>query len=522
MKMPRQQRNKLARMMVLMACLAFASCRRDKPETTQAAPDASVTSPTPSVQASSAPEATITSPTPIAETSPTVAAATSTPTAPTAAAFLDVNDISYLWPVPLTKADVDSLISLNDEAADGKIFPEPLFAKLIEEAKTVSIKDQARISFPDDAEFKKPGTWKVAGIRVNPSALGSDPVGLGQFGVIPSIRLIVQPVTMDGESAHIHDMAAHVVFLHMKGPLQPDKEAFKALVDDLRAIKAFLAQANVDTTGQELNVHPGFIKKVPGFSDKIRALLKRHLSSRRLAIISFMGIHNGFEPWIFFKVNVKPGGVLDRVPVSGFRPPDAEHPQVREQMLSNRAGLQAEPAPSLDPQISPEGHRISTSLILGSDPSDPQLDKIVLPDATDPLVRQLKFRHVVDFIANPLRRSTANTDCVSCHTETTRRLAIAGPAAPEGIAFKHPAGISKVASSVLPKNNWNVRDFGWGFNFRETPDFVPTVTQRAANEAAESADTINKNPPDGIPPNPSPVPQPVAQRDPAVESSGTR
>jgi hypothetical protein len=38
-------------------------------------------------------------------------------------AALDVNDISFLFPVPTSKAEVDALISLDDEAADGKIFP---------------------------------------------------------------------------------------------------------------------------------------------------------------------------------------------------------------------------------------------------------------------------------------------------------------------------------------------------------------------------------------------------------------
>src|SRR5438128_9695995 len=83
---------------------------------------------------------------------------------------LDVNDISFLWPVPKTKADVDALISLNDEAADGKIMSDELLGKLMDEAKGVSNGDD-RIILPNEAEFKKPSTWKLAGIRVNPSAL---------------------------------------------------------------------------------------------------------------------------------------------------------------------------------------------------------------------------------------------------------------------------------------------------------------------------------------------------------------
>src|ERR1700726_4439438 len=135
-------------------------------------------------------------PSEVNDISPSPTAPGQTPSPPS----LDVNDISFLWPVPQTKADVEALISLNDEAADGKIFPDELFTKLIDEAKTVSV-GNSRISFPNEAAFKQPITWKVAGIRVNPSALGTHPLALIQGGVIPSIRLIVQPVTVTNGDA---------------------------------------------------------------------------------------------------------------------------------------------------------------------------------------------------------------------------------------------------------------------------------------------------------------------------------
>src|SRR5438045_1333075 len=88
------------------------------------------------------------SPTPAPNTtaSATSTPATPTPTtpakgtpAPAAPVPLDINDISFLWPVPQTKADVDALISLNDQTADGEIFSEELLAKLMDEAKTVGV-----------------------------------------------------------------------------------------------------------------------------------------------------------------------------------------------------------------------------------------------------------------------------------------------------------------------------------------------------------------------------------------------
>jgi hypothetical protein len=83
---------------------------------------------------------------------------------------LAVNDISILWPVPKTKADADAVISLADTASDGQIMPTAIFKTLIETAKTVNV-DGVAIQFPDGS-FEDPKTWKVAGIRVNPTALG--------------------------------------------------------------------------------------------------------------------------------------------------------------------------------------------------------------------------------------------------------------------------------------------------------------------------------------------------------------
>ncbi len=426
---------------------------------------------------------------------------------------LDVNDISILWPIPQTKSDVDTLISLNDEAADGKIMSEDLLGKLMDEAKAVSIGD-TKISFPDEEQFRKPITWKVAGIRVNPSALGSNPLALMQGGVVPSIRLIVQPVTVAGDKVEVHDFTAHVVFTQTlprpdkTKPFQPDHDAFNALVSDFRDLKAFLQQAGVTTTNQPLNIHPGFrfngkSNEVPGFTDKIRSILKQHLSSNRLTVISFMGIPGHFEPWIFFKVTID-SGTLSREPVSGHF--GANQPQPMAQMLRNAGGLSADPAPVPDITAVRQGLGVGTTLLFPSTVKS-HLDDNIFPAATDPMFKQLKLRHVADFIANPVLRNTANTDCVSCHTETTRRKNISGLTAPDGIAFKQPTGISKVADEMQSKDVWNVRNFGWGFNFFANRTFKPTITQRAANEAAESADLINKGA------SALTVPQPVAQTD---------
>jgi len=440
----------------------------------------------------------------------TIARAQSPSPAEKPPAALDVNDISFLFPVPTSKAEVDTLISLDDEAAEGKIFPDELLVKLIDEAKNVSVGD-SRIAVPNGQEeaFKKPITWKVAGIRVNPSALGINPKITQPFGIIPGIRLIVQPVTVEGNSFKIHDFTAHVVFDYTvprtdgkRFPILPDDKAFGAIVEDLRKLKAFSDEGGAPTAGKELSVHPALTKKVPGFTERLRALLKTHLRRERLDVVSFMGIPGRFEPWIFFKVTVNLDGTLKREDVSGNF-----DPKPQSQMLSFAGpSPKVDPAPVLSATAAQNGFGISTATLFSTDAAS-HLDDKLFPNATDAFVAKLKNRDVADLIANPQFHNTANTDCVSCHTETTRRNIISGLTSQPGVSMQQPAGVSKVAAAVLPKDKWNLRNFGWGFNFG-SKTFTPTVTQRAANEAAESADFINKP---SIPP--TPVGQPVASRD---------
>jgi len=132
------------------------------------------------------------------------------------------------------------------------------------------------------------------------------------------------------------------------------------------------------------------------------------------------------------------------------------------------------------------GLGVSTSLLFRDDVAS-HLDDELFPGASEAVPPKLKLRDVADVIANPQRRNTTNADCVSCHTETTLRNRISGLISQDGIAFQHPAGISKVAQAALPRGQMERTQFWWGFNFSGVASFSPTVSQRAANEAAESA-----------------------------------
>lgn len=402
--------------------------------------------------------------------------------------LLDVNDISFLWPIPKTAAELNELMSLASPAGAGEILPNDLFDALINEAKTVSVNGTS-IDFPAAVASNR-SAWKVVGIRVNPSALGTNPQVLARGGVIPGVRLIVQPVTLSGTRVVPHDISAHVVFnyiLNAQPPFQPDTVAFKAIVKDLQEIKTFLQQAGVQTSGN-LSVHPGLKQRIAGLNDRLKALVNTHLNRQRLQVISFMGIPAAApEPWIFFKVNVGAGGALVRQDVSGHF---AASPKSQAFLFGQP--MQLLPEPVIDAQAATKGFGISSAPLFDATVTA-RLNDALLTGAAGPPA-QWKVRDTADLIANPLIHNTSNTDCVSCHTETTRRNLVPGLTSQTGVAFKLPAGASDVDATLLPKDIWNVRNFGWGFNFAgQDRGFMPTITKRAANEAAESVSMINRD-----------------------------
>jgi hypothetical protein len=407
----------------------------------------------------------------------------------------DVNDVSYLWPPPKTTDDVNRLISADDKMANDSspFWPQTAFETVLREAQNVSVINSAgatnKIEFRGFREaFAKPSTWKLAGFRVDPSAPGTAPMFTNAFGSVPQIRLIMQPVTVnDAGTVKVHDVAAHLVFnyvLRFDPPpaagappkAVPDRERFSAIVTDLKALKADLAAAGIATTGK-LTVHPGFTQDAASFRDKVKGLLAKHLSAERLAAVAFMGLEPP-EPWIFFAMTNKDGALAK-----------SPHPSLggeSAQMLTFRGGTHVMPPP-MNRNLE-TGQGVSTASLFGSNVEE-VLNNPVLPNHSRPT-----HADIPDIIANPQRSTFFNTDCVSCHSESARRKELALAQADTTFRYVPSIGISSVDEGLLPKDRWNVRNFGW---FPVGP-LTATATMRTANEAAESAEYINReylNPP---------------------------
>jgi hypothetical protein len=389
----------------------------------------------------------------------------------------DVNDVSILWPAPKTGADVTNLISATETINDNSlIWPAAAFTAVLDAAKNVVVSDpngaSRSISLPD--ELSKAANWKVVSIRFDPAAPGTDPAiqKKSPLGVLPQIRLIMQPVVASGDNVTVFDYTAHLVYsLAPTQNPQGINPSFSPVVDALKKLKTGLKAQGIETAGN-LSIHPGLASATNrrDFTNKLKGLLKQFLTEPKLGAVAFMGLADQVEPWIFFPTA---RGKTGQFIVVGS-----------PEMFSRRNSAPVLPSPA-NKTFGNVG--VSTSLLF--DPTV-NINANVFPTSPENTLNSLKFSDVADIIANPKVSHFFNTDCVSCHTESTRRNKFNLSPNSGTLAYNRPNGISGPDPALVPsgKASWNVRNFGW------FPGSSPmeTVTFRTANESADVADFINR------------------------------
>ncbi|WP_225129980.1 MULTISPECIES: hypothetical protein [unclassified Bradyrhizobium] len=408
---------------------------------------------------------------------------------------LSANDVSILFPPPKAPADLVNLIAMSDLAgptgAPQRLLSDEDFSRFIANAENperegVPDSGTRRIQLPDIV--KKIDAWFVAGIRIDPGAPGLSTDVIAQFGRQPQIRLIIQPVTNGPQGLKVHDTAGHLIFsfnLEPDSPLdgcgpfprfKPDDQAFKAIVRDVASLRDQLAagkfgNVKVSTTG-DMNVHPGLIgASAKPFRDALKALLEKHLSPQRLNTMAVMGISPP-EPWVFVSMLRVPQAGLIPVPGPTL---DGLH---AAQMFSIVGQTHVVPRPVTNNQ-NPTTCRHAAL----QNPPLPLANRkgVSTADFIDAKVPNSRVLEIVNVIADTKKSHFFNTDCVSCHTETAQSLA----RNVQGFA------VSGVNRAVLPKEDWNVRNFGWFPSFLHGGPAAATITRRAAAETTDVVTFIN-------------------------------
>ncbi|MGB8356682.1 MAG: hypothetical protein WCD79_22480 [Chthoniobacteraceae bacterium] len=431
---------------------------------------------------------------------------------------LDVNDVSWLFPAPQSAADMEKLISmdtLTSGTSTEPVWPITAFNQLVTIAASngALVQGARRINLPPEVT-KDESVWRIAGIRIDPSAPGTSDDIIQKYGSAPQIRLIVQPVTVSGTSIKVNDIAVHLLYTFATGTdtsdpkgfpkILPDKQKFQQIVTDLVALKKLCADAGIPTNGIQLGVHPGLQQadRVPDLLPNLRAFLSKYLDNAHLTGMAMMGLPNDFEPWIFVALPRLPNGNFFPLPSPGL--PD---PTKTAQMLSFQDTPHVIPTPATNnrnPIINalfvppPQRSGVSTAVLFQSG-VDKNAAAVTGTDSTGKPITDsaVKNSDIPDIVANPNFSHFFNTDCISCHTETTRRNILSLGSG--SFAFKPTSGISGLSETVRSNNQWNLRNFGWFHSTFIGPAIIPAATQRTANESAAAADFINRmyltNPP---------------------------
>lgn len=390
-----------------------------------------------------------------------------------AAGKLGVNDIAYLWPVPEDQQGLTQLLDASSTMdGGGSIIPEVAFKTLLQTAESLvfsgPLGEPHKIAYPEvgTLDLHQRVHWKVVAFRVDPSAPTTHENPLGS---IPQIRLILQPVGLLNAKVHAYDYAVHLAFSYVKNaapPFVPDTEKFQSILDDLAELKMFLAQCQppISTDG-DLRVHPGLAGPAKGFANKVHGFLAKHLARGNFSIAAFMGVDfPKNDTWMF------------------FQPVDEPSRAARlEAVFPNNAAGPVVPLPT-NSNVYPDAPNSKEQGV-----STAVLFKILTPAklASPAIAGQStpQVQDIADIIANPDMTDILNTDCVSCHTESTRRHQ--WNLKPTTYAYKIPPGIGGVALDIQPTNRWNLRNFGW---FTETPlvNAKASASTRMGNEAAHS------------------------------------
>jgi hypothetical protein len=441
---------------------------------------------------------------------------------------LSANDVSWLFPKPTS---LDDLISMADLKAHGRpVWSDAAFRQLLGIASGPAglvAGTNRRIELPPNVRAK--GAWYIASVRFDPSAPGFSREIREQFGQELQIRLVVQPVTHEGDgTVKVHDIAAHLVFefnngMH-KAPAQagcmprpqPDVDLTNEVVRDLVELRSKLGENATD--GKPLSVHPGLNNPATASTVRqaMKRLLERLLSDEHLGFMTIAAIQ-GDQPgqedvtkrWIFMgtaNLMVHPEVPNPHSHRSGFvaLPAAALDGQQYAQMFSENSVLQNRVVPTPYANNGFDGSTIPFAITcqnasnrvagppidrrIGSATSDilnkRGLISLPAPGEDDP--QNETVRRILNTVADPDRSHVFNTDCVSCHTETVVFQD----------RFSDP--IPGIDPSALPGDNrYNMRAFGWAPQRIEDDgkitEFVrPTVTRRTAHETAKVVDFINR------------------------------
>jgi hypothetical protein len=388
--------------------------------------------------------------------------------APTSDLALDVNDISFLFPIVNGKPVPEIGMDLKGSSTAVDLFPQTAMDDM---AKFEASKGVTSLAL---GVGDRPN-WRVVGFRVDPCVQQPTAADAAKRFPVPAlknldtdiatctlmIRLVVTPF-VNGK-----DVDAPVHLNYGLGAGAGMKASRDRIIAELQVLKS---QSPVSTSGVPLGPHPGLAKDEGGaFATAVRDFLANELSHGQLALAAAVGTQAG-DPWVFVIGPVDANKHWTPGAIKGFGVAAQGESEVNAQMSFH--GSHSIPAAT----VGQHNFVTSTNDLFNGDP--------------DPTALEMAQQ-----VNNPRITTLFNTDCISCHSATER--VIDKKVASSAGRFPVPKGVTgyveqRNAPHVPPENEGGPHG---KFNFRAFGYFggQPTVSYRTANETAELVDHINRD-----------------------------
>ncbi len=295
-----------------------------------------------------------------------------TPVARTNAPRLDLNDVSFLMPLP-TPTRLDSLLSMSSEGALGPLLPKRLYdgLPLLVEGKE------------KDSLFSE---LKVVSVRVDPCFPGSAPPA--PPSCIKQVRLVAQPVVVENGAVTTRDATVHLFYSLVA-------VRFEAVVQRLFELDAMAG----DVTSGALDVNPMLRRQgLDGpYGAAVRSLVLEACGEGTLTRVAVMSVDAQGATWQFTAFDVREGALVDdvipRLPMLKAQ----AFQEFGSESFRNGSLVPAALGDSLDLLLSEREMRL--------------LDRRSLDKA---LTSALRIEH-------PERSSPKTVDCASCHVASRAR-----------------------------------------------------------------------------------------------------
>ncbi len=385
-----------------------------------------------------------------------------------------MNDVSILFPLPSSEADIQNLLAPSASGDRGALVPSALYTGAGPITGTTLVENSV--------ELAAYSALRVVALRLDPcfASLAPDPHGVG---CTAQLRLVFQEVTWNANGVRAFDSALHAFYTLTRGE-------FLALAQALVNLR--VTNTSGDALGP-LAPHPILVRQGLGgaMSKGLQQLVLQYAGAENLSRLAQMssqteGITFGGASWTMSVFDVPDGGTTVATP-RAIPTLAADGGAVTLQTIGAGSG-----SPIADPDAGPAFFSASFQPLTTSNDSfaaldDGQPNSVSLPDrqaALDGLVR----------VENPADNSPNTIDCGSCHLATPSEQSVGMPVfsfndTTSPLAFV-PDGKSVTSADmalVVSEGMFNIHAFSYF-------DDAPGINQRVVNETAAVVEYLNDLP----------------------------